>query len=584
MRSTFDRLFIHPRYSTQAELAQMRLIVGTTLVLVLLQTIFIAVVPDVRPSFARAFAGDTFDIFILILVYGCTALALVAARSGWTTVAGLGMLGIWLGGAVFLSIQQAFLGRTALLSPLVLVILGFIALGERGVVLTAVIGFIAFLLGVARRDMVTFINAPDTVEIFNLALVLLGITIVLILYRRIARTAQRESRAEADDARLRLATITTDIAQRIASRKALDEVLTATVEEIRGGYAEVYHAQIFLIDEFGAMARLVASTGEVGALLLSRGHALEVGSQSVIGRVTRSGTIVVARAGSTDTVHKRNELLPETLVEAAFPLILDNRVIGALDLQSRDITAFADQDLPIFQSLADNTAVAIENARLYEQTQSRLRENQRLLDQMRGAMREIERLNRELTGRSWADYLENYDSSPSIEFDFETDMLTRGSGWTATLRQAIVSDRSIQDQRADMSVIAIPIRVRGQVIGAMEFELDESAPLVESIDLAQTVGERFGLALENTRLYEATQRVAQREQRVNAIAAQYQNVTTVDELLRITVSELGDLLGADRASIRLGSAGIGSLGAAPPLIARNSGANGAGHASESEAR
>ncbi|MBK8025402.1 MAG: GAF domain-containing protein [Chloroflexi bacterium] len=322
----------------------------------------------------------------------------------------------------------------------------------------------------------------------------------------------------------------------------------------------------------------MASTGEVGKLLLSRGHGLEVGSVSVIGTVTATGRTVVARAAGAaagETVHRRNELLPDTVTEAAFPLVLAGKTIGALDLQSRSLDAFRPEDQPIFQSLADIIAVAIENARLFQQTENRLNENQQLIDQMSTAMREIERLNRELTGRSWSDFLVDQSAAPNLDVNFRTKRVERLVDWTPSLRRAVQEDQTVQQPQGDIAVIAVPIRVRGQVIGAMEFELEGTSALDESALLAETVSERLGLALENSRLYEATQRVAQREQRVNAIATQFQTVTTVDELLRITISELGTLLNADKASIRLGGveAPLGA-GQAPQRLNGGASSNG----------
>ena len=58
----------------------------------------------------------------------------------------------------------------------------------------------------------------------------------------------------------------------------------------------------------------------VGKMLMGRNHSLPVGSQSVIGTVTSAGELVIARAGSAETIHRRNEFLPDTVVEAAYPL------------------------------------------------------------------------------------------------------------------------------------------------------------------------------------------------------------------------------------------------------------------------
>ena len=66
------------------------------------------------------------------------------------------------------------------------------------------------------------------------------------------------------------------------------------------------------------------------------------------------------------------------------------------------------------------------------------------------------------------------------------------------------------------------------------------------------VNERFSLAAENARLYEDAQKATLQEQRVNDIAARYQQVTSIDELLSITVAELSETLGARSGAIRLG--------------------------------
>ena len=195
------------------------------------------------------------------------------------------------------------------------------------------------------------------------------------------------------------------MSRRISRRLALNEVLNNAVEQIESEYPAIYHAQIFLVDETRQNAKLVASTGEVGRLLLGRKHSLPVGSLSVIGQVTVQGNPIIARTGAGDGVHRRNEFLPETMVEAAFPLRIGDNIIGALDMQSKSSGAFDDDDIPTFQSLADHLAIAIDNARLFEETEKRLQENQQLVEQTRRAAADVERLNQQLTGRFWEEYL-----------------------------------------------------------------------------------------------------------------------------------------------------------------------------------
>lgn len=365
--------------------------------------------------------------------------------------------------------------------------------------------------------------------------------------------APDEGQQAAAQQRVQLATITTAIASRITRRMGLDDVLNTAVNLIRDSYPDVYHVQIFLNDEAGAKAQLAASTGEVGRQLLARQHALDIGGQSVIGQVTDTGEAIIARAG--DGVHRRNELLPETQLEAAFPLRLGERVIGALDIQSTRRDSLNDEDAPILQALADTLAVGVDNARLIEQMEQRLAENQRLLNQTRTAAAEVERLNQQLTQQAWEHFLRAQPERDVFAFNLNTKTaeVQPGATWSPALVEALEFDRVVQGQTKQAQVVAVPIRVRGQVIGAIEFEAGVH-PLDETdIALIQTVCERLGFALDNARLYAETRRAAQRETTLNTINSRMQTSNQVDAVLAEAARSLQTTLGAQRVAIRLGA-------------------------------
>ncbi|MBA3532384.1 MAG: GAF domain-containing protein [Ardenticatenales bacterium] len=162
---------------------------------------------------------------------------------------------------------------------------------------------------------------------------------------------------------------------------SVEDLMITAVEQIRRTFG-FYHAQVFLIDDEGQSAVLRASTGEAGQILLARNHQLEVGSRSVIGRVTSAGKPVVALDTEADPFHKRNELLPDTRAELAIPLMVGKKIIGALDVQSTQPNAFQPDDIAVLQILADQLAIAVENARAYEE-QQHLTEELRELDQVK---------------------------------------------------------------------------------------------------------------------------------------------------------------------------------------------------------
>ena len=156
-----------------------------------------------------------------------------------------------------------------------------------------------------------------------------------------------------------------EIGRLVTSTLDLQAIFTRTVNLVaeRFGY---YHAAIFIIDEPRLNAVLQEATGEAGAAMKARGHSLPVGSASVVGEVARSGSVLVVNDTADSAIHKFNPLLPDTRAEAAFPLRAGNRIIGALDIQAVQAEAFSEDDIAVLQTLADQVAVAIDNARSYE--------------------------------------------------------------------------------------------------------------------------------------------------------------------------------------------------------------------------
>jgi GAF domain-containing protein/HAMP domain-containing protein len=153
------------------------------------------------------------------------------------------------------------------------------------------------------------------------------------------------------------------VARAVVSTPVLDDLLRRAVELIRDRFG-YYHVSIFMLDDDGKAAVLRESTGDVGSALKARGHRLAVGSESIIGWVTANNEARIASDVSSDPVHLKNELLPETRSEAAVPLQVGGTVLGALDVQSTKAGAFSSEDIEVLQTLADQLSAAIQNARL----------------------------------------------------------------------------------------------------------------------------------------------------------------------------------------------------------------------------
>jgi GAF domain-containing protein/CheY-like chemotaxis protein len=161
------------------------------------------------------------------------------------------------------------------------------------------------------------------------------------------------------------------VSQFASSILDLDVLLPRLVELIRSAF-QYDHVQVFLMDREDRYALLRASTGEAGRQLLAIGHKLEKGSASVIGTVTAENRPVVALdTGLADVIHRPNPYLPLTRSEMALPLVIKNKVVGALDVQSNRPNAFTEEDVAVLTTLAAQISVAIDNARLFEQAERR---------------------------------------------------------------------------------------------------------------------------------------------------------------------------------------------------------------------
>ncbi|MFQ5616851.1 MAG: GAF domain-containing protein, partial [Anaerolineales bacterium] len=168
-----------------------------------------------------------------------------------------------------------------------------------------------------------------------------------------------------------------EVGQAASSILDPDELIEQTVNLItdRFGY---YYAAIFLVDDFGEWAELKGATGEAGKTLKTRSHRLRVGGQSMVGMAVATRRGQIALDVGKEAIRFDNPLLPDTRSEIALPLIAGNRAIGALDVQSTQGAAFGEQDIETLQNMANQVAIAIENARLFQEAQHRLNEISRL--------------------------------------------------------------------------------------------------------------------------------------------------------------------------------------------------------------
>jgi GAF domain-containing protein/HAMP domain-containing protein len=335
-----------------------------------------------------------------------------------------------------------------------------------------------------------------------------------------------------------------EVARDAATIRDMGQLLDQTVHRISGEFG-FYHAGIFLLDEPRRYAVLRAASSEGGQRMLERGHRLEVGRVGIVGYVADTGEARIALDVGEDAVFFENPDLPDTRSEMALPLEVRGEIVGVLDVQSTEGGAFTDEDVGFLQTMADQVAVAIENARLLEESQRALQELEKLYGR-----RAREAWQKQAAQRSTYRYTGTGVETVSNVNLPELQAFGRRGAWNAA-----------EEWDTDGHRLVAPIRVRGQEIGSIILRRDPQVEpwSSEEVTLVEEVTTQIGLALENARLLEDTQRRAARERLVADITAKVRASADVETIMRTAVQELGRAMNADRTRVQLAADRVAQL-------------------------
>ena len=313
------------------------------------------------------------------------------------------------------------------------------------------------------------------------------------------------------------------VAREASAIHDLDRLLEDTVNLISERFG-FYHAGIFLIDERNEYAILCAASSEGGKWMLSRNHKLAVGKVGIVGYVAWKGEPRIALDVGEDAVFFNNPDLPLTRSEMALPLIARQKIIGVLDVQSTLSGAFVEEDISILQTLADQLALAIDNAQLFTETQL--------------TVKELDELNRHLVTQAWRPYQTNNNSA------FSYDRL----GVKPVTEQSAATRYPVSSHQ-----LSLPIQFRNQTIGTISLERDtnQSEWTDAEIDVFKTVVNQLGLALENERTLADLQRRTEQERLISDISARLWASADINTIVRTAAQEIGNSFGVSNAVVQL---------------------------------
>lgn len=464
----------------------------------------------------------------------------------------------------------------------------------------------------------TLVEAGDAVAwvITGLVFLLLGALLLLLQTYLVPRMADALSRSqqlaqELETHQSQLEERTCVLRRRVTQMEAgfevgraitsifdVDQLVRKTVD-LLCERLDVYFASIFLLDESGEWVDLKAAGGESGSALMAKGLRLPVAETSMVGWTALHRRVRIAENVEEDTVHQPHPLLSEVASEVTLPLIVGEQIVGVLDVQSDRVAAFDATDVQVLQSLADQIAVAIQNAR-------RISNRISLLEATRPMYKVSRRLTTATTPAEVADavvssvvdteadgclvvafehspggspealhYLDVWrrDRTPQFqpgvrlpisESPFPLDLVS--SFWAVSdVREddrLPNSAKQVFETTGVRALVNIPLRTHGRVIGQVVVLRDASGPFSESaLRLYEALSDQASVALERARLLEDARQRAEREQQTRRVVDRIRRSATIERALQTTAEELSRVMKVPQVSIELNLEGDGGSAA-----------------------
>ena len=302
--------------------------------------------------------------------------------------------------------------------------------------------------------------------------------------------------------------VTNEVGSAASSILEPDKLIKKVVNLITDRFGHYYSA-IYLLDQTGYWAELIEATGEAGHVLKQNKYRLELNNKELIANAINNQQAMIADSKNT-AIRSTNPLLAYTKSEIVLPLIVGDRVLGALDVQSTRDGAFNPQDIDTLQSMANQVAIALENARLYQESQNNLKEMQSIQKQY---------------------LLDTWSKIPNTE----------------NLEYSVGDNTDLRAHKTEIS-----LALRDQSLGTIQLTTDEDISPEERM-LIDAVASQAAIALENARLVNESRQLANRERLMAEISSKIWTSTTIDGVMQTVVKELGRVLDTTRAVIELKS-------------------------------
>ncbi len=380
-----------------------------------------------------------------------------------------------------------------------------------------------------------------------------------------------------------------EISATVSTNLNLDTLLPQVVEMTKMRF-NLYHTHIYLLDDAGENLVLEAGAGDAGKAMKERGHSIPLDRHdSLVATAGRTRKGVISNDVTSAENFLPNPLLPDTQSELAIPMVIGDTLIGVLDVQSEQVGRFTDEDVQVKTSLASQIAVAVQNARSYEQAEGSRQETDLLyrLSARINTAKDEQEVVMALVENWQPPYTFNVTISLWDKYDYETssNVVLIGDwrpGMNDQLRGTVIPmanfpmtellnpndmdwfDDITTDLRVDPltkeSLIALgaqsfclaPLKIGQRWLGVLSLGRGEAYKFSQSeIRILRNLAEQIATAAERFRIQRESERFNAELRTVTEVSAAVSTILDTDMLLQTVVQKTRDDFGLYHAHIYL---------------------------------
>lgn len=357
--------------------------------------------------------------------------------------------------------------------------------------------------------------------------------------KKLAENAERlKALQEESEKRVRYLQALADITRAALKTSESIQAMLPRVANLIHQHFGFYHIGIFIVDPNNqyAVLQAVNRQSEGGQRMLERGHKLFIGQIGIVGNVAATGQSRIALDTTADAVFFNNPDLPETRSEMAIPLIIGRRIIGVLDIQSKHPNAFTDEDVEIFEILAEQIAYAIANNQRLEKAERLAREAAAVYAQnLQEAWQMLSKRQRVFGIENRSGYKILRGTPAQLPENIRLALEMQG------YYQEIVNEN---EER-----LIVPVKLREQILGVIEVTASQLP--ADLSEVLTALSERLALATENIRLVEEARERAEKESKINMFSAKLAGSVSLQSILRLAVEQMGEIIPGAEVTLQL---------------------------------